>query len=135
MNNRVRICLLLSNLAYPFVSSIGVKLTLPNFFVLPVCLMDCSLDGKILSLLLLVTWCCSWFIFFRNKPKFLRLILCQTILIIHITLLAYEALLARSMMVLLSANLLPSYTLVVCYLFINYEYYLFRSEPKLQNSK
>ncbi|SEI80741.1 hypothetical protein SAMN04487995_2306 [Dyadobacter koreensis] len=135
MNNRVRICLLLSNLAYLFVSSIGVKLTLPNFFFLPVCLIECSVEGQIFSFLLLTTWCCLWFLFFRNKAAFLPVVICQIILLVHVVLLTYHAVLARGAAVLLSILLVPHYIFLISYLFIGYQYYVNSYKPTFQNSK
>jgi len=128
MNNRARICLLFGNLAYPFVSSIGVKLTLPNFFFLPVCLVECTLDLKMISLLLLITWFCLWYIFFKNKARLLPVIILQTVLMIHVLKLGFEALHVKGAVVLLSAKVLPSYILLLSYLFISHEYYRFRSD-------
>lgn len=135
MNNSVRICLLASNLAYPFVSSNGVKLVLPNLFFLPVCLVECSLDGKILSLLLLITWFYCWVMLLKMRGKLLPVLICQSIFMVHVGLLAYDAIVARSFSVLLTVHMLPSYIVLVCYLVVCYECYLFRFKPTFQNSK
>lgn len=131
MNNLVRVSLLISNLAYLFVSSIGVKLVLPNFFFLPVCLFECSADYKLLSLILLVAWCYLWAVFFSHKTKRLPFILSQAVLLIHVVILAYDAVQVRSAAVLLTASLIPSYVFVICYTIIAYRFYGIR----FQNSR
>lgn len=135
MNSRIRTCLLISNLFFPFVSSIGVKLTLPNFFLLPVCLLEPHFESQMLGFVFLATWACLWFVIFSNTVKFLFLGICQAVLMIQVLVLGYEAILARGIQVLLLPPMLPSYIFVLCCVFIGREYYRSRSVQSIQNTK
>lgn len=135
MNNRIRTCLLISNLSFPFVSSIGVKLTLPNFFLLPVCLLEPHFESQMLGFVFLAIWACLWFVIFSNKAKSLFLGFCQAVLLTQVIILGYEAMFARGIKVLLSPPMIPSYIFVLCCVFIGREYYRLWSLQSIQNTK
>ena len=135
MNRRTRTCLLISNLFFPFVSSIGVKLTLPNFFILPVCLFEPHFESQMSGFILLAIWAYLWFVIFSNRVKFLLSGICQAILMTEVVVLGYEAILARGIKVLLLPPMIPSYVFVLCCLFIGREFYGSQSVQGIQNTK
>lgn len=137
----LRFLIIISNLSFPFVSTIGPKLALPNYFVLPVCLFQCDMVMRIFSFFILVTWIFLWIVLFKSNCNISSLILGKIILLTQVLLLFYDAVDVNGINILSSYAVFPTYVVIFCYILIFvklYKFYLktiFKTPDKAQSSQ
>ncbi len=131
----LRFLIIVSNIAFPFVSSIGHKLVLPNYFVLPICLFQCDTVMRVASCVMLAAWTFLWTVLFQKNANVLLILLSKIIVLVQVLLLFYDAIEVKGIYFFSSYLLLPNYIIFFCYIRFAIEFYKLFFINKIQNTK